>query len=331
MPGRLFFSCMPWYITATKYTEFWMKKIFLTVVALLVLVTAAQAENTKLRFGILPVLDTLPLQVAVKDGLFAQQGLDVELVRFASALERDTAMQAEQIDGYFGDLIATYMLIEKQVPMYIAMTSWRTTPGSPMFGIALSPSARGKELQDLEGAKFGYSKSTIMEYLADTLVPELGKGSGYFSRVEIKKMPIRFQMLMSGQIETALLPEPLLSLCRMKGGGVIVTAENLDIPLTVLCLHRKYFHDNADAYIRFVTAYKEAVRRLATQPDSYRKLMAETCRIPKPLVSQFPVYRYPMPSLPTPQELDQVQDWMLEKGLLKTRIPHELVLSPLIP
>ncbi|MDC0336192.1 ABC transporter substrate-binding protein, partial [Pseudodesulfovibrio sp.] len=108
-----------------------MKKIAFAIVVVLLLGVAAQAENTKIRFGILPVLDTLPLQVGVQDGLFAEHGLDVELIRFMSALERDTAMQTGQLDGYFGDIIATYMLINQGVPMYIALTSWRTTPGSP--------------------------------------------------------------------------------------------------------------------------------------------------------------------------------------------------------
>lgn len=308
-----------------------MRKILLSLVVVLFLAGAADAETMKLRFGILPVLDTLPLQVAVKDGLFKEQGLDVELVRFTSALERDTAMLSGRIDGYFGDLIATYMLIERKVPMYIALTSWRTSPGNPMFGFALSPGMRDRGVDGLEEASLGYSKSTIMEYLADRMEPMLSLHDGYFSRVEVKKVPIRFQMLMSDQIQLALLPEPLLTLCRLKGGGVLATAENLDIPLTVLCLHRKYFKDSADGYIRFVTAYKEAVRRLTENPEQYRQLMAETCRIPKPLAARFPVYSYPMPTLPTPDELDEVQDWMLDKGLLESRVPHDLVLSPIIP
>lgn len=309
-----------------------MKK-FILFVALLVLLCAgsAHAENVKIKFGILPVLDTLPLQVAVQDGLFAGQGLDVELVKFNSALERDTAMQAGQLDGYFGDLIATYMLINKGVPMYIALTSWRTVPGFPMFGIAQSPANKGRDLGDMKGRTLGLSKSTIMEFLADKIEGQLGVNSGHFSQVEIKKIPIRLQMLLTDQIDSALLPEPLLSLAKLKGGSVLATADNLDIPLTVLCLHRKYFKDGADAYTRFIIAYREAVARLAKNPEKYRQLMAETCRIPKPLIGDFPIYPYPMPSLPTIEELDEVQAWMIEKKLLDTRVPEELVLSPLIP
>ncbi len=308
-----------------------MKKVLFTVVAVLLFSLVAHAENTKIRFGILPVLDTLPLQVGVKDGLFAEQGLDVELIKFMSALERDTAMQTGLLDGYFGDLIATYMLINRSVPMYIALTSWRTTPGYPMFGIALSPASKGGDLRDMKGAKLGLSKSTVMEFLADKMEDSLEISPGHLERVEIKKIPIRLQMLMTDQIEAALLPEPLLSLAQFKGGGVVATAETLDIPLTVLCLNRKYFSDGAEAYTGFITAYKEAVRRIAKNPEKYRQLMAETCRIPAPLVSKFPVYPYPMPSLPTNSELDEVQAWMIGKGLLKDKLPYEMVLSPIIP
>jgi len=309
-----------------------MKKYMLALIfAVLFSVNIAHAENVKIRFGILPVLDTLPLQVAVQDGLFAEHGLDVELVRFASALERDTAMQAGQLDGYFGDLIATCMLINKGAPMYIALTSWRTVPGYPMFGIALSPANKDRDLGDMKGRKLGLSRSTVMEFLADKMEDQLGVNSGHFSRVEIKKIPIRLQMLMTDQIDAALLPEPLLSLAKLKGGGVLATADSLDLPLTVLCLHHKYFKDGADAYTGFIAAYKQAVMRLGDTPEKYRQLMAETCRIPKPLVDKFPVYPYPMPSLPSDTELETVQTWMIGKGLLKDALPNELVLSPLIP
>lgn len=303
----------------------------LLILCLVILAAPAKAQDVRIRFGILPVLDTLPLQVAVTDGLFAGQGLDVELIPFASALERDTAMQTGQLDGYFGDLIATYMLINQNVPMYIALTSWRTSPGYPMFGIALSPGARDRTLAELKGSSLGISKSTIMEFLADKMETRLGVGAGYFSRMEVKKIPIRLQMLMADQIDTAFLPEPLLSLARLKGGGVLATADNLDVPLTVLCLHRKYFSDGAETYVRFVTAYKEAVERLAADPEKYRALMAEVCRIPQPLAAEFPVYRYPLPALPADSELDEVQDWMIVKGLLRERMPNEIVLSPIIP
>lgn len=309
-----------------------MKRVL--VVALLFLLafaSFANAENTKISFGILPVLDTLPLQVAEQEGLFKKNGLDVDLIRFASALERDTAMQAGRIDGYFGDLVATYMLINQGVNMKIATVSWSTTPGSPMFGIAASPANKGKDMETLEGASIGLSKSTIMEYLLDRISSAHGFCDKHFERVEIKKIPIRMQMLLGDKIDGAILPEPLLSLVTMKGGSVVVTAEDLNMPLTVLCLADKYFEHGGEDYLKFIKAYSEAVKMLNENPEQYRDLMAKSCRIPPPLAPKFPIYKYPMPSMPPVGELDAVQDWMLEKGLLKERIANERVLPAVQP
>jgi len=305
-----------------------MKKILLALAVILALATTARAENIKIRFGILPVIDTLPLQVADREGLFAEQGLDVSLVRFMSALERDTAMQTGQIDGYFGDLVATYLLLDRGVPMHIALTSWRTTPGYPMFGIALSPGNRGLNLASMRGRSLALSKSTVMEFLADKVEDDLQVNRNYLERLEVKKIPIRLQMLLTDQVDSALLPEPLLSLARLKGGNVLATAEDLNLPLTVLCLHKRYFENKGAAYAKFLAAYGEAVRRLTEDPEHYRELMAETCRIPKPLISRFPIYPFPAPALPAQAELNEVQDWMIAKGLLKKRVPDGSALPP---
>ncbi len=91
------------------------------------------------------------------------------------------------------------------------------------------------------------------------------------------------------------------------------------MPLTVLNIHGDKRH-LADA---FVQAYTKAVTAVNKTPEKYRGLMAKTCRIPGNLVDTFPVYRYPAPRIPTRIEVQQIQDWMMKKGLLDHAIPYE--------
>lgn len=273
---------------------------------------ARAAQSAPLKIGILPVLDTLPLQVAVADGLFARHGLDVELVPFASAMERDTAMASGTLHGYFGDLIATLALIRSGVPMRIATVSYATTPGKRMFAIVASPKGAADD------APLGYSRTTIMEFLLDLMTSDDIVSGRTFTRMEVKKIPIRMQMLMAGQLGYAILPEPLATLVESKGGRVLATDEALGIPLTVVCLSAERMADH-DA---FMAAYAEALDALKRNPEAYRPLMARTCRIPKPLVPSFPMPAYPAPHLPTERAVDQVQDWMLQTGLLTSRLPY---------
>ncbi len=280
----------------------------------LCLPTGVQAQ-TALKIGILPVLDTLPLQVAAREGLFAERDLAVELVPFASALERDTAMQSGQLDGYFGDILNTLMLIENGVPMRIVTVSYATAPGQRMF--ALLRGAKTDPAAKKLGV--GISQATIIEYLLDRMrtLPVLQDYE--LEATEVKQIPIRMQMLTGGQLDAALLPEPLARLAETEGAVVLASDEELGMPLTVVCLHEK--HKKAAG--AFLKAYGEAVKRINKDPESYRELMVETCRVPKPLAPDFPVYSFPKPSLPSEQEIWPVQQWMLTRGLLGAMPPYK--------
>lgn len=266
-----------------------------------------------IRIGILPVLDTLPLRVADADGLFARHGLDVELVPFASAMERDTAMLSGNLDGYFGDLVATLTLIRAGVPMRIATVSYATTPGRRMFAIAASP----RPVR--EGAPLGYSRTTIMEFLLDLMAPDDVVARRGFTRMEVKKIPIRMQMLLAGQLGYAILPEPLATLVESRGGEILATDSDLGIPLTVVCLSAA----RMQACGPFMAAYAEALDALKRDPEAYRELMARSCRIPDALAPSFPLPAYPAPHLPSRAAVDQMQGWMRNKGLLDAPLPYE--------
>ena len=291
-----------------------MKRILAPVFLLLM---AASAHAEPLKIGILPVVDTLPLHVAVQEGLFEAQGLEVELVPFMSALERDTAMQSGQLDGYFGDLLNTMLLIQSGVPMRMTTVSYATTPSQRMFALVLAP---GLGVDDVEGSLgTGISKSSVIEYLLDALSAQEPLAGLHLEKVEVRQIPIRLQMLLAGELNAALLPEPLVSLAQGQGATVLATDEDLDIPLTVVCLHQDVLNQLA----AFNAAYSEAVARINADPEAFRELMAENCRIPPDMAATFPVYAFPEPGLPSQEDVAEVQAWMLAHDLLSAPLPYD--------
>ncbi|MDK2956710.1 MAG: NitT/TauT family transport system substrate-binding protein [Desulfovibrionales bacterium] len=308
-----------------------MKRCIIVLAALLLFAAAqaaqAQAQAQTIKIGVLPVLDALPLQIAVRDGLFEKHGLHVELTPFASALERNTALAGGQLDGYFSDMVDVLLFMRNRTPIRVVTVSYRTTPGQPMFGLATSPARSRRSIDALKAFGVAYSRATVIEYILDAMLQKAGLPQNYFQRVEIKKIPIRMQMLLTDGVALAVLPEPLLDLTKSQGGDVLLTDENLDIPLTVICLKDELALDGATRKA-FLAAYGEAVQRINAHPDQYRSLMRETCRIPESLAETFPVYRYPAPSLPAPDKVEAVQQWMLGKKLLKQRIDYARITAP---
>lgn len=273
--------------------------------------------------GILPVIDTLPLHVGFTEGYFKAENLDIELVHFSSAMERNTAMHTGQVDGSFGDMPATLLLVRNKIPVRFLTVSFATDKRQRMFGLMLSPQL--PEAREQGEIRVAVSKASIIEYLLDHLKDSPELEGMEFKEIEIKQMPLRLQMLLTGRIDGALLPEPLATLAEKRGARQVATDQTLDMPLTVLNIHEDKLHLTEP----FIRAYTRSVNAINHTPEKYRKLMIKSCRIPEDLVADFPMYHYPPPRLPTQTEVQQVQDWMMKKGLLHQSIPYDSLIPQL--
>ncbi|MGQ9630048.1 MAG: MetQ/NlpA family ABC transporter substrate-binding protein [bacterium] len=270
-----------------------------------------QAQGGKLVFGVLPIVDSLPIFVAEEEGLFRREGIDVEVVNFASALERDSALQGGKLDGFLGDVVATLLLIDRGFKVRIVATSLGATPGEGVFAILAPPGSPIKTADDLRGRSIAISSDTVIEYVTDRLI-----GAGNYKKLEIKKIPIRFQMLMSGQVDAATLPDPLASLAVFQGAKLIIddTAENISQSVLAFNFDR---HSVTESNLKaFMRAYAEAVRIVNANPDSHRELLVRRASLPEPIKDIYKVDHFSV-AVPTAEDIKGVSDWLLEKGLIK--------------
>ena len=148
--------------------------------------------------------------------------------------------------------------------------------------------------------------------------------------VEVRQIPIRLQMLLSGQIETALLPEPLVTVVEKKGGRVIWDDTQLDESLAVVALREQYLNDKT------VTAFRKAVaaaaRKIEADPETYRALMVQKRLIPAPIAKDYKMVRFSLfgredglPPPPSAEDVQRVGQWMLQRGMIKSVPAYEEV------
>lgn len=296
---------------------------FLAVLALGVS-TAWAAEQT-IRIGFMPAEDELPLWVAEKEGLFAKEGVKVELVNFASAVERDTALQAGRVDGVNGDLVAVILNARAGVKAAVTNLSLGVTPKEGRFAIFAGPKSKVRSVADLKGVPVGVSLNTIQDYVTDQLLREGGLKPGEIKKMGIPKVPIRFQMLMNGQVEAAALPDPIGALAEAQGARLVAsdTDARRNLSPIVYIFTKKALKEKAEAFERYFRAYREAVQRINANPEKYRPLLVEKARIPEQIKDTYPMLRYPLPALPTKQEWQEVVEWMREKKLIEKPYRYE--------
>ncbi len=287
----------------------------------------ADAELRAIRIGALPTEDTLPLWAAEELGLFADAGLnDVEIVTFQAAAERDTAFAAGEIDGFMGDIIAAAQLEAAGIPVTIGTVMLGATPAEGRFGIVASPEAAYNDITALAQVPVGTSSATIQEYVVDGLMRQAGMAQDDVVIEQVDKVPVRYDLVMNGQLEAAALPEPLLTLAEQGGATLLAddtTGENLS--QTVLVFSDDYL--TAPGGIETLTVllgvWDEGAAAVNADPDSWRDTLVEKARLPEPIKDIYRVNTYPEHQVPTEAQVESVLEWMTEKGYLDKTLTYE--------
>jgi NitT/TauT family transport system substrate-binding protein len=293
---------------------------------------AAREDALSLKVGVLPIVDALPMYVAEQEGFFAERDLQVELVLFQSALERDAALIAGQIDGELNDPISAALLNKDGGNAKIVRLAYRGNELMPMMVVLAAPNSTINSPGELKGVPVGISKNSIIEYATERLLQSAGLTGADIQTTEVTKIPVRAEMLAKGQIQAATLPEPLASLAVQQGARVVIDDSETGTGKSVITFSQQAVSGNAEAIRRFLAAYEEAVQALAQAPDSYLDLMVDKAKVPDSLRATFKVPSFPEGQLPTREDMEDVTRWMVEKGLLEQQIPYEqLVADGLLP
>lgn len=296
------------------------RTICLVVLMAFLLALPAAAADQVIRIGFMPAEDELPLWVAEKEGLFAKEGVRVELINFASAIERDTALQAGQVDGVNGDLIA--LILNAKAGFKVAATniSLGASPKEGRFAVYAAPKSHIRKVSDLKNVEVGVSFNTIQDYVTDQLLLDGGLKASEIKKLGVPKVPIRYQMLMGGQVLAAALPDPIGALAEAQGAHLVAsdTDSKRNLSPIIYFFAKKSLKDKEGEFVKFFRAYREAVKRINANPEKYRALLVEKARIPEEIKDTYPMQRYPLPVLPTRQEWQDVVQWMLEKKLIES-------------
>jgi NitT/TauT family transport system substrate-binding protein len=308
-------------------------KIFAVIIAVILVATAAyivvapKGQGTdKIRIGVLPVIDTLPLYAAQERGLFQQSGLNVELIQFGSALERDSALVAGSVDGYFGDMVNTLLLKSSGQDVKVITVDYHTDPQSRMFGLVASPGNNITDINATQGMTVATSSATVTEYVLDDILAEKNM-TGKLTKTEVKAIPIRFQTLMQDQVQLAIMPEPYVTQALLGGAHLVADDRTINITATVIGMKSSFIAGHLVEMKKFLTVYNDTVRSVNQDPTQYYDVLEKNINFPKELET---IYSFPILSsitLPSLQEFQKVQYWMIGKGIIGNSTVYESVVA----
>lgn len=305
-----------------------MKKILLLVLLSVIVFSCNNPENKKsnktatLQLGVMSSMDYLPLAVAQREGYFEKAGLDIKLHKFYSANERDAAFQSKNIDGCVIDF--TGAVLQKAGGIDLKLTSKCDAP----FYIIVGKNTNINNPEDLKGKQVAVSQNTVIDFIVDMALKSAGLTGTDIKKVEINKIPVRFEMLRNEKIDATGLPNPFALMAEKEGDKIITSNDDLGFAITGIIFHQKAIDEKSDLIKKMYEAYNMGVEYLQNHtPLDIKDILVKDFGFPSDLVTDKLAYRYTSAQLPAEKDIEATVEWLKERSLIKSDFNHATVLD----
>ncbi len=310
-----------------------MKKIVILVCLLMAMALAGcggtqeagKKDLPPLKIGLMPDTDSLPFIVAKEKGYFDEEGVQVDLQPFKSAMDRDAAFQSGNLDGAVSDLLAA--AFAKSGGFDVKVTS--LTNGA--YKLVAGKGETGADIHAYAGKDVAVSRNTIIEYVTDQLLTKAGMGENDIQKVVIPQIPTRLEMLQSGKLAAATLPEPMASIAIHNGCRYITGSDQLGINPGVVLFSVDAAKEKKAGIQAFYRAYNKAVNYLNTAPrEESAALAIEKGGFPSEAREAMNLPKYQEATLPQEAEVTECMKWLNKKGLVAETYSYDDIVLNLL-
>lgn len=276
----------------------------------------------KLRLGAMSSMDYIPFVVAKKTGIYDSLGLDLEIIKFFSANDRDAAFQSNNIDGTVIDYTGAILQQSNGIPLKLIMKN------DGFFYLIAGKESDVKTLSDLKGVNIAVSRNTVIDYSTDQFLEKANITEKEVNKPEINKIPLRFEMLQNNKIEATVLPDPFATIALNNGHHSVITTKELGISITGTMFTQSAI-DNKNREIQvLILGYNAAIQYMKEQPLSvWGHILTQDAGVPESLIHAIQLPHYEKASLPQTKDIKQATDWLRGKKLIPETYSEELLMD----
>lgn len=280
-----------------------------------------EALTQTLTLGVMGAVDAVPLIIADENGYFEEAGVDVQIEIFKSSQDRDAALQAGAVDGVLADQVA--VAIYQNAGMDMKITG--ITDGQ--FALVAGANSGIASIEDIKGKKIGISENTVIEYTLDKILEDNGMTPDVVEKVVIPPVPNRLEMVNSGQIDAAIIPNPFSDAAEAAGGKTIEKIDNTGRYISVIAFKQDIIDTKSGELKAFYNAYDRATEYLNTTDISeYEDTIMTVVGYPEEMRGNITLPTFRANELPDLKQIEEVLAWSVNKGLLTKELkPEDIV------
>jgi NitT/TauT family transport system substrate-binding protein len=280
----------------------------------------SELEKPDVTAAVLPTLDSVPVRLALEEGLFQDEGLNVKLVNGAQGAGNVLMAMGGAVDFAFTSYTPAILAAANGVQVRIVADSSALAPGNSV--IMAVPESGVRKISDLRGRRVGVVGRSTMAYLLVAAV--LDANDVPLTSVEFveKSFPDTLPALDSGNIAAALLTEPFATRAAKDIGAKIISETSAgameEISLTGYVASGRFVRENPKTVAAFSRALQRASNLAAKRRDLVEPIAAKAAKTDRGTASimRMTVFRSALP----PKQLRRVIDAMVDYDMLDARV-----------
>ncbi len=286
------------------------------------------AELSALRVSVMPTIDLAPFHLAVKNGYFQAEGLQVEFSTAASGPASVARMVAGDVDIAYSSY-TPFFTATAQNAADIKIIADGSAAGPSTTMVLAMPGSPVRGISDVPGKRVAVTaQGTISDLMTMSALRD--KGLDYKSiKWVTMPFPDMAARLRRGDVDAAFLTEPFITQAEKTVGAVPVfdtaTGTTADFPTAGWATTGKFAATNPDKVTKFqrvmLRATAEAQDRSKIEP-----LMMEFAKVDKDTATSTNLLT--LRSALDPATLQRVPDLMHDFGLLPTKLDITPLLIP---
>lgn len=271
------------------------------------------SELQPLTLGMMPTLEGLPFHIAKSEGIYDSLGLDLTILPFNSADDRDAAFQTGQMDGMITDYPSAIVL---QAIHHTDLGLILKNDG--YFCFIVSKKSRINQLEELKNKNIAVSRNTVIEYATDLLLGKADMSYAEVNKPEISLTPLRLQMIQCSQIDASFLPDPAASIAMNSKHRSLISTQELGIDFTATAFSRKAIDEKRREIGLLVTGYNLGVDYIKMHPQKEWEHVLIEMGVPESLTGLIALPSYQKATRPSAEGVEKAIRWLKENR----RIPE---------
>ena len=280
--------------------------------------TVAPAKVERVRVGHLPIADCGQLFVALDQGFFRQEGLEVDARVFPSGVKALEALGTGDVDVAYA-AIAPVILARARGLDFVAITGGPAEDATHAeHAILVAKDGPVRTAKDLEGKNVAI---VAFRSIDEPFVKEwLEKEGADASKVTLTEVPFPQMeaVLLSNRVAAVAAIEPFVTLARRNGKTRVLAQNYVKVsPITEIGSYNaraQSFTTNEAALAKFQRAMARATAYANEHPDEVRSIVARHAKLDPAVAGEMTLPLY-TPRL-TPERVAAVAELMRKWGIL---------------